>query len=100
MKIDYHIRENERKMVDHMGDVVEEMMKAAGGELVGYRRGEMDKMGSAIHEHGTCRMGADPKKSALNAWNQMHEVKNVFVVDGSALHHSPRKRTPPSPSSP
>jgi choline dehydrogenase-like flavoprotein len=85
MKIDYHIRENERKMVDHMGDVVEEMMKAAGGELVGYRRGEMDKMGSAIHEHGTCRMGADPKKSALNAWNQMHEVKNVFVVDGSAF---------------
>jgi len=85
MKIDYHIRENERKMVAHMGDVVEEMVKTAGGELVDYRRGEMDKMGSAIHEHSTCRMGGDPKTSALNAFNQMHEVKNVFVVDGSSF---------------
>ena len=30
-------------------------------------------------------MGADPKKSALNGFCQMHEVKNVFVVDGSAF---------------
>ena len=30
-------------------------------------------------------MGADPRRSALNAFNQMHEVKNVFVVDGSAF---------------
>jgi choline dehydrogenase-like flavoprotein len=30
-------------------------------------------------------MGDDPKKSALNAFNQMHEVKNVFVVDGSSF---------------
>jgi choline dehydrogenase-like flavoprotein len=41
--------------------------------------------GSAIHEHGTCRMGDDPKRSALNAFNQMHEVKNLFVVDGSSF---------------
>ena len=37
------------------------------------------------HQSGTCRMGTDPKRSALNAFNQMHEVKNVFVVDGSAF---------------
>ncbi len=30
-------------------------------------------------------MGADPKRSALNGFCQMHEVKNVFVVDGSAF---------------
>jgi choline dehydrogenase-like flavoprotein len=30
-------------------------------------------------------MGADPKRSALNAFNQMHDVKNVFVTDGSAF---------------
>jgi choline dehydrogenase-like flavoprotein len=85
LHIDYRIGENERKMVEHMADTVEGIVKAAGGELVNYRRGETDKMGAAIHEHGTCRMGADPKRSALNAFNQMHEVKNVFVVDGSAF---------------
>jgi choline dehydrogenase-like flavoprotein len=84
-RIDYRIGENERKMVEHMCDTVEAIVKAAGGELVSYRRGETDKMGSAIHEHGTCRMGTDPRRSALNAFNQMHEVKNLFVVDGSAF---------------
>ena len=85
LKIDYRIGDNERRMVEHMCDTVEEIVKAAGGELVGYQRGVTDGMGSAIHEHGTCRMGADPKRSALNAFNQMHEVKNVFVVDGSSF---------------
>ncbi len=85
VRIDYRTGENERKMVEHMCDTVEELMQAAGGELVGYKRGETDKNGSAIHEHGTCRMGQDPRRSALNAFNQMHEVKNLFVVDGSAF---------------
>ena len=85
LTIDYHIGENERKMAEHMADTVEEIVKAAGGVLVDYRRGELDKMGSAIHEHGTCRMGTDSKRSALNAFNQMHDVKNLFVVDGSAF---------------
>ena len=66
-RIDYRIGENERKMTEHMADTVEEIVKASGGVLVNYRRGQLDAMGSAIHEHGTCRMGADPKRSALNA---------------------------------
>lgn len=85
LHIDYRTGENERKMVEHMCDTVEELAHAAGIELVDYRRGETDQNGSAIHEHGTCRMGADPRRSALNAFNQMHEVKNLFVVDGSAF---------------
>jgi choline dehydrogenase-like flavoprotein len=85
LEIDYKIGENERKMTEHMADTVEELAKAAGVELVDYRRGELDKMGSAIHEHSTCRMGDDRKRSALNKFNQMHDVKNVFVVDGSSF---------------
>ena len=90
-KIDYRIGDNERQMTEHMADTVEEIVKAAGGVLVNYQRGQLDAMGSAIHEHGTCRMGADPKRSALNAFNQMHEVKNVFVVDGSAFPNAAEK---------
>jgi choline dehydrogenase-like flavoprotein len=83
--IDYRLGENERKMVEHMADTVEALARAAGGELVNYRRGETDLMGAAIHEHGTCRMGDNPKRSALDAFNRMHEVRNVLVVDGSAF---------------
>ncbi len=85
LRIDYRTGENERRMREHMYDAVEEICKAAGAELVGYRRGEVDVNGSAIHEHATCRMGEDPKRSALDRFNRMHEVPNVFVVDGSAF---------------
>jgi choline dehydrogenase-like flavoprotein len=37
---------------------------------------------------GTARMGKDPKTSVLNKWNQLHEVSNVFVTDGSAMTSS------------
>ena len=41
--------------------------------------------GKNIHECGTARMGTDPKKSVLNAYNQVHDMKNVFVTDGAAF---------------
>jgi choline dehydrogenase-like flavoprotein len=41
--------------------------------------------GLDIHEMGGVRMGADPKTSMLNRWNQMHYVKNVFVTDGACM---------------
>jgi choline dehydrogenase-like flavoprotein len=85
IRIDYRIGENERKMTEHMCDMVEELVKAAGGVMVDYQRSQLDRMGSAIHEHGTCRMGDDPRRAALNGFNQMHEVRNLFVVDGSAF---------------
>jgi choline dehydrogenase-like flavoprotein len=77
--------ENERKMVADMYDTCEAILKQAKAEILPFKRGATDKLGTAIHEHGTCRMGADPKRSALNSFCQMHEVKNVFVVDGSAF---------------
>jgi choline dehydrogenase-like flavoprotein len=85
MRIEYDVGENERRMVDAMYSTVEEILHEMKAEVLPYKRGEMDHNGSAIHEHGTCRMGKDPKRSALNGFGQMHEVKNVFVVDGSSF---------------
>ena len=36
---------------------------------------------------------SDPKRSALNGFCQMHDVKNLFVVDGSAFPGSNRKKS-------
>jgi choline dehydrogenase-like flavoprotein len=44
--------------------------------------------GLTIHEMGTARMGLDPKTSVLNAHNQAHEVKNLFVTDGACMTSS------------
>jgi choline dehydrogenase-like flavoprotein len=32
---------------------------------------------------GTARMGADPARSVVNEWGRSHDVKNLFIVDGS-----------------
>jgi choline dehydrogenase-like flavoprotein len=37
------------------------------------------------HLMGTARMGRDPKTSVLNAFNQAHDVKNLFITDGGAM---------------
>jgi choline dehydrogenase-like flavoprotein len=41
--------------------------------------------GLDIHEMGGARMGRDPKTSTLNAYNQVHACKNVFVTDGASM---------------
>jgi choline dehydrogenase-like flavoprotein len=33
-------------------------------------------------------MGRDPKTSVLNEFNQAHDVKNLFVTDGSCMTSS------------
>jgi choline dehydrogenase-like flavoprotein len=35
------------------------------------------------HQAGTCRMGNDPKTSVVNKYCRVHDVDNLFVVDGS-----------------
>jgi choline dehydrogenase-like flavoprotein len=83
--------DNEKKMAAEMYDMVEALMHEAKAEPFDYRRDQWDGPGSAIHEHGTCRMGTDPKNSALNGFNQMHAVRNLFVVDGSSFPSSTEK---------
>ena len=43
-----------------------------------------------VHLLGTCRMGSDPKTSIINADNRTHDVKNLFLCDGSSLVTSGR----------
>ena len=61
------------------------MMEAAG--VTDIKVGEVRPLppGNRIHEMGTARMGRDPKTSVLNKWNQMWDVQNVFVTDGSCM---------------
>ena len=35
------------------------------------------------HLMGTARMGTDPERSVVNEWGRSHDVKNLFIVDGS-----------------
>jgi len=35
------------------------------------------------HQAGTCRMGDDPKTSVVDRYCRIHDVDNLFVLDGS-----------------
>jgi len=84
LRINMTYGENEHKMVKDMADAAAEMMEAAGAVNV-RRRLETATPGWAIHEVGIARMGKDPKTSVLNQFQQTHDVKNVFVCDGSGF---------------
>jgi choline dehydrogenase-like flavoprotein len=84
--LDFHCKygENEVNMAKDAVATMEEVCHAAKFEVLN-RNDKMFPPGYSIHELGTCRMGDDPKKSVLNKWNQSHDVKNLFVVDGSSF---------------
>ncbi|TNE53597.1 MAG: GMC family oxidoreductase [Bacteroidetes bacterium] len=84
LAIDCELKDNEYRMREDMKNDAAEMLEAAGVKRVGtYDSGSIP--GQAIHEMGTARMGHDPKTSVLNRWNQIHDVPNVFVTDGSCM---------------
>lgn len=77
--------DNEKELTKDAIDCAHEMIEAAKIELVG-KNLEMYARGHSIHEVGTARMGNDPKTSVLNKWNQSHDIKNLFAVDGSCFY--------------
>lgn len=79
--------ENEDKMRQDMAIAAAEILAAVGARNIEPGAQE-DPPGFAIHEMGTARMGRDPKTSVLNAFNQSHDVKNLFITDGGAMASS------------
>jgi choline dehydrogenase-like flavoprotein len=76
--------ENELNMARDAVDTSVTLAEAAGFEVLS-KNYDPNPPGYSIHELGTCRMGDDPKTSVLNKWNQSHDIKNLFVVDGSSF---------------
>lgn len=81
------IGENERKMAKQIITDGRAMLQAAGG-IVMAAASEPGVPGLGIHEMGTACMGKDPKTSVLNKYNQAHDVRNLFITDGSAMSSS------------
>lgn len=80
-------RENERAILKDMAVQAAEMLAAAGAREI-QPFVEDNAPGLTIHEMGTARMGRDPKTSVLNAFNQSHDVPNLFLTDGAAMSSS------------
>jgi choline dehydrogenase-like flavoprotein len=87
LAFDARLHENELRMRKDMINDAAEMLDAAGYRDV-HIVDEDYGIGLGIHEMGAARMGRDPKTSVLNAWNQVHACKNVYVTDGACMTSS------------
>ncbi|GHA42087.1 GMC family oxidoreductase [Salinimicrobium marinum] len=84
---DAEFKENELEMRKDMIEQAVQMLEKAGFKDIN----PVDRLGApglGIHEMGTARMGRDPKTSVLNGNNQVHDVPNVYVTDGSFMTSS------------
>ncbi|MFM8851490.1 MAG: GMC family oxidoreductase [Cytophagales bacterium] len=87
LRFHYKWSDYEIKQAKHMQETFQEIIHKLGGDITwGIKGAEenygLETPGRIIHEVGTVRMGTDKKKSALNGFNQAHDCKNLFVVDG------------------
>jgi choline dehydrogenase-like flavoprotein len=81
-RVDYSISANSAKMMEHGIARGREILTAAGATDI--------CVNSPIpyggwHLLGTARMGNDPERSVVNEWGRSHDVKNLFIVDGSVF---------------
>ena len=86
LKFDYKWSDYEILQAKHMQDTFEEIIHNMGGIALGDKPTKENDYGllapgQIIHEVGTTRMGNDAKTSVTNKFAQLHDAKNVFVVD-------------------
>jgi choline dehydrogenase-like flavoprotein len=81
-RIRYTMSANSRRMLEHAFARGSEVMRAAGGTDI-YTEGPIRYAG--WHLLGTARMGTDPERSVVNPWGRSHDVKNLFIIDGSVF---------------
>jgi choline dehydrogenase-like flavoprotein len=82
--------DHEYNQVKHMQETFRALVAEMGGQVFSPMPTREQGYGIAaggriIHELGCVRMGSDPATSALNAWCQAHDCKNLFVTDGGSF---------------
>ena len=88
MRVTYKDHEDDVKHAKWQAKLAAEIMDAAGAKQI-----EIEPVGEArggVHLLGTCRMGNDPATSVIDKYHRTHDVKNLFISDGSSMVTSGR----------
>ncbi len=88
LRMTYRDHPNDLKMMEWMKDRAMELLDASGAKTKWHAAIEEQQF--AVHLLGTCRMGNDPMTSVINTDHRTHDVRNLFLCDGSSLVTSGR----------
>jgi choline dehydrogenase-like flavoprotein len=88
LRMTYKDHPDDIKLGNWMNSRASELLDAAGAQKKWSLPAQEQQF--AVHLLGTCRMGQDPKTSVINADHRTHDVKNLFLCDGSSLVTSGR----------
>ena len=80
-KVNYRLSDNSKQMMQFALARAREVFMAAGATSI--MREQAPLPGGGWHNLGTTRMGTDPSSSVVNEWGRSHDVKNLFIIDGS-----------------
>jgi choline dehydrogenase-like flavoprotein len=88
LRMTYKDHPDDLKLTNWLLERAHEVHAAAGAQKKwSFPAGEQQ---FGVHLLGTCRMGSDPKTSVINSDHRTHDVKNLFLCDGSSLVTSGR----------
>ena len=88
LRMTYRDHPDDLKLVNWLNKRALELLDAAGVQKKWSQ--PIVEQQFALSLLGTCRMGSDPKTSVINPDHRTHDIKNLFLCDGSSLVTSGR----------
>jgi choline dehydrogenase-like flavoprotein len=83
MRVTYKDHPDDLATMRFLQDKAVEVLEAAGARRTW--RVPVEEQTFATHMLGTCRMGSDPQSSVIDADHRTHDIRNLFICDGSSL---------------
>lgn len=78
--LDYRTHDTDAARLRFLADSAQQILRAAGATNIAEQ--ESGYQFGSRHLHGTCRAGSDPRSSVVDRWGRLHDLDNLYVVDG------------------
>jgi choline dehydrogenase-like flavoprotein len=82
VRLSGHRHSHDQQVGKYVAERCEQWLKEAGASKT-WTSVAGSGVSGGQHQAGTCRMGNDPKTSVVDKYCRLHDVDNVYVVDGS-----------------
>jgi choline dehydrogenase-like flavoprotein len=88
MRVTYNDHADDLKCAQFLVSQAAQIAQAAGARK--FWEEPVQPQSQSVHLLGTCRMGNDPRSSVIDRFHRTHDVRNLFICDGSSMVTSSR----------